>query len=164
MPIVMNRAKSPQPTTTSHIATPSGRRILVIDNEPVLRTTFKHLLEAEGFQVWVAADGREGIEIFREVRPDLVITDMVMPQQDGYVTIRCLCEECPGLPIIAMSAVVSPDEIERPLECGAFCYISKPVDMDALCSMIRSILGDDFGGAVGGLNGSRSPAPRGSEP
>lgn len=122
--------------------------ILVIDDEPVLRTTFKHMLEEEGYRVWVAGDGREGLRLFRQKRPKLIITDMVMPEIDGSAVIETLREECPGIPIIAMSAIAEPAQMERPLESGAYCYLTKPVDMPVLFDLIRAILtpGPDFEG------------------
>lgn len=114
--------------------------ILVIDDEPVLRTTFKHMLEEEGYRVWVARNGLEGLRLFREKRPELIITDIVMPEFDGSALIETLQEECPGIPIIAMSAIVEPAKMERPLECGAYCYLTKPVDMPILFELIRAIL------------------------
>lgn len=128
---------------TKSVGTPlKGARdgILVIDDEPVLRTTFKHMLEEEGYRVWVAKNGCEGLQIFRENRPEIVITDLVMPISDGFAMIDSLRRECPGLPIIAMSAFVQPEKMEQPLESGAFCYLTKPVDMPVLFDLIRAIL------------------------
>ncbi len=114
--------------------------ILVIDDEPVLRTTFKHMLEEEGYRVWVAQNGREGLELFRKNRPEIVITDMVMPVLDGFAMIDSLRRECPGLPIIAMSAFLEPEKMEKSLDSGAFCYLTKPVEMPVLFDLIRAIL------------------------
>lgn len=114
--------------------------ILVIDDEPVLRMTFKYILEEEGYRVWVAKDGREGLRIFEERRPGVVITDMVMPIVDGFEMIARLRSEHPELPIIAMSAFADPKRMGRPLECGAFCYLTKPVDMRVLLDLIQAIL------------------------
>lgn len=118
----------------------TAQGILVIDDEPVLRMTFKHILEEEGYRVWVAKDGREGLRIFEERRPGLVITDMVMPVVNGFDMIARLWSEHPGLPIIAMSAFVAPERMKQPLECGAFCYMTKPVDMRVLLDLIQAIL------------------------
>ena len=118
----------------------SAHGILVIDDEPVLRMTFKHILEEEGYRVWVAKDGLEGLRLVEERRPRVVITDMVMPVVDGFAMIARLRSEHPGLPIIAMSAFVDPERMEQPLECGAFCYLTKPVDMRVLLDLIQAIL------------------------
>jgi len=125
----------------SEAASRDGRAgILVIDDEPVLRCTFKHMLEEEGYRVWVAEDGREGLRMFRQHHPRLIITDMVMPGLDGSVVINTLRKESPEIPIIAMSAIAKPAQMERPLEGGAYCYLTKPIDMPTLFDLIRAIL------------------------
>lgn len=116
-------------------------QILVIDDEPVLRLTFRHMLEKQGYQVRVADNGQTGLELVRESPPDLVITDLYMPEYDGYATIERLQEEFPDLPIIAMSAVVGPSGRQRTVNLGASCCITKPVDMALLLRMVESMLG-----------------------
>ncbi len=114
--------------------------ILVIDDEPVLRLTFKHLLEDKGYRVWVAENGREGMEVFHRHPIDLVITDIVMPELDGFATIELLRSEAPTLPIIAMSAVADEREMQRSLTDPAFCCVSKPLNHRVLFSLVRAIL------------------------
>ena len=91
-----------------------AHEILVIDDEPVLRMTFKHILEEEGYRVRVGKDGREGLRIFEETRPALVITDMIMPVVDGFEIIARLRDEESRLPIIATSAFVDPGRVRQP--------------------------------------------------
>jgi CheY-like chemotaxis protein len=78
-------------------------KILVIDDEAAIRDTLKFILEAYGYQVATASNGREGLETFEMVRPDLVITDLLMPEKDGLETISDLRRQQPGLPIVAIS-------------------------------------------------------------
>lgn len=132
---------------SEHDNRPAG--ILVIDDEPVLRATFKHLLEERGYRVWVAENGREGMRVYYEMHPDIVITDMVMPDLDGFATIKLLRQHSPVLPIIAMSALISADELESPLGTGAFCHVKKPVDMDELSKLIEAILEPETNGERG---------------
>ncbi len=117
-------------------------RIVVIDDEPVLRLTFRLILEADGHKVWDAENGRVGVDICRHERPDLVITDMIMPEQEGFETLSILHDEFPGLPVIAMSGA----GVKAPAENGAFTngdrYVSKPVDKLELLSLVHSILRD----------------------
>jgi DNA-binding response OmpR family regulator len=78
-------------------------RILVIDDEPDMRAFVEEILTSAGYEVVVAADGREGVERYRTSPADLVITDLYMPNQDGMATIRELRSCFPTLAIIAMS-------------------------------------------------------------
>lgn len=114
--------------------------ILIIDDEPVLRLTFKYLLEGEGYCVWVAANGHDGLDIFHKHPIDLVITDIVMPELDGFATIDALRREAPSLPIIAMSAVAGEQAMQRPLTDPAFCCVSKPLNQRTLFELVRAIL------------------------
>jgi CheY-like chemotaxis protein len=79
------------------------KRILVIDDESTALDLLRRILEAAGYEVQVAANGLEGVELFRRRPCDLVITDMVMPVQDGLQTILDLRNEVPNLPVIAIS-------------------------------------------------------------
>lgn len=115
-------------------------RLVIIDDEPVLRLTFRHMLEEEGFQVWTAENGRIGQAVCKDVRPDLVITDLAMPEQDGYTTIRALHRDYPDLPIIAMSAVAASPGRMKTLDLGVTCCITKPVDGDSLVRLVHGLL------------------------
>lgn len=123
--------------------------ILIIDDEPVLRLTFKYLLEGEGYCVWVAANGRDGLDIFHKHPIDLVITDIVMPELDGFATIEALRREAPSLPIIAMSAIAGEQAMQRPLTDPAFCCVSKPLNQRTLFELVRAILVPSPDGAAG---------------
>src|SRR5690348_15772000 len=77
--------------------------VLVIDDEAVVRQSLETLLETYGFQVALARDGAQGLAAFRRIAPDLVLTDIVMPNQDGIETILTMRRERPAAKIIAMS-------------------------------------------------------------
>jgi CheY-like chemotaxis protein len=79
------------------------KRILVIDDEPSALDVLRRILEGEGYEVQAAANGLDGVALFRRQPCDLVITDMVMPVKDGLQTILELRDEAPDLPIIAIS-------------------------------------------------------------
>jgi len=78
-------------------------KILVIDDEYLVRDTLARLLRAKGCEVVTAADGEHGMTVFRSAAPDLVITDILMPEQEGIQTIRLMRHERPDAKIIAIS-------------------------------------------------------------
>src|SRR5690242_8002624 len=78
-------------------------QILVIDDEPMLRRTLRAVLERAGHTVVEAEDGNQGLEQFNVQRPDLVLTDIIMPNREGVETIGEMRRQAPDLPIIAMS-------------------------------------------------------------
>jgi CheY-like chemotaxis protein len=105
-------------------------RILVIDDDRVVRETLTRLIEAQGHQVFAAADGAFGTAIFRIEAPDLVLTDMVMPRQEGIETIRLMRRERPDAKIIAMSGDVPDakfDLLAIAQQLGADASLRKPV-------------------------------------
>jgi DNA-binding response OmpR family regulator len=78
-------------------------KILVLDDEPSILLMIKKMLEKEGHEVYVALNGIEGMELFEEYKPDMVITDIIMPGKEGLETILELRKNYPGLKIIAIS-------------------------------------------------------------
>ena len=78
-------------------------RILIIDDDRFMCETLKRVFEGENHEVLIAGNGREGLELFRRERADLIITDILMPEKDGLESIAELKSEYPGLPIIAIS-------------------------------------------------------------
>lgn len=120
-------------------------RIVVIDDEPVLRLTFRLILEQDGHEVWDAENGRDGLDICRHERPDLVITDIMMPEQEGTETVSILHDEFPNLPVIAMSGAGIVFAGMGQEESKSYRYITKPVDGPNLLNVVHSLLPDIHG-------------------
>ncbi|HEX8774311.1 MAG TPA: response regulator transcription factor [Pyrinomonadaceae bacterium] len=114
-------------------------RILVVDDEPqiarVLRTGLKH----HGYDVRVAADGVSALETFNDWRPDLVVTDLAMPNLDGLELCRRLRAVSP-LPIIVLSVRGEEKTKVEALDAGADDYVTKPFGMDELLARVRAQL------------------------
>jgi CheY-like chemotaxis protein len=119
------------------------QRILVIDDEPQLRAVLKRFLEIEGYEVEVAADGREALRIYAGKPADLVITDLIMPEKEGIETIRELKDSYPGIKIIAMSGGgrLGPETyLTLARKLGAQRTLSKPFELKALGDAVRELL------------------------
>jgi CheY-like chemotaxis protein len=116
-------------------------RILVIDDDEGVRVTVEHVLKAAGYQVAIATDGKQAIGLLGTFLPDVVITDLIMPTQDGMTTIQILKMQSPGLKIIAMSggARIGNDNIlQKAKEIGADHIIAKPFEFDVLTKLVES--------------------------
>jgi DNA-binding response OmpR family regulator len=116
-------------------------RILVIDDDPVARVTIQTILEEEGYSVTCAEDGRRGLAAFRESRPDLVVTDIVMPGKEGIETILELRSIWPDGPIIAISGggrIGKGDFLKMAKTCGADAVLAKPFEPAELLALVRS--------------------------
>jgi DNA-binding response OmpR family regulator len=114
-------------------------RILVADDDPDLLELLRLNLEAEGHIVAVACDGTEALEMAMQVRPDLLVLDVMMPGLDGLEVTRKLRErpETAGLPIVLLTARGSNPEILEGWQSGADYYITKPFELEHLLYFIE---------------------------
>jgi CheY-like chemotaxis protein len=119
-------------------------RVLVIDDDPVLLTLATCLVEALGHQVVQATQGREGVSLFIADPTDLIVTDIVMPDQEGIETIRAIRAVDPKVPILAMSGSTNAetpwDYLKLALTLGATSTIYKPFTPEAFTAEIRKLL------------------------
>jgi len=115
----------------------TARKILVVDDEPLITESLEYSLKQEGFQVLVAHDGHQALEIAREESPDLVVLDLMLPGMDGWEVCRRLRQES-TVPIIMLTA--RGQEIDRVLglELGADDYLPKPFSFRELLARIRA--------------------------
>jgi DNA-binding response OmpR family regulator len=117
-------------------------RILLIDDDDLLRGVLAKALAHNGHEVVQAENGRQGIEIARVNDFNLVITDLIMPVQEGVETIIMLHKEQPELPIIAMSGGTSHTSVYLDVasKIGARCVLSKPFTPHELVTAIAEVL------------------------
>jgi two-component system, NtrC family, response regulator AtoC len=115
----------------------SGRRILVIDDEPGLRHTLTLILQDEGYAVVTAEDGEAGLRMATGERPDLVLCDIRMPRMDGLTFMDRYREEGGEALVIMMSAYGSIDTAVEAMRRGAYDYVSKPFNADEVILTLR---------------------------
>lgn len=116
-------------------------RILIIDDDANLRTILGHALKEAGYEVGLAADGREGIKQHRAAPADLIITDLFMPEQEGLETIRQLHKEFPELAIIAMSGIDPTNTmLTIASKLGAARILQKPFGVEKLLKTLAEVL------------------------
>jgi two-component system, chemotaxis family, chemotaxis protein CheY len=118
-------------------------KILVIDDDVIVRETIAQILEERGHQVLSAEDGKRGVAAFRTGRPDLVITDIIMPEQEGIQTITEIRRLAPQAKIIAISGggrIGNTDFLKIARHLGANDVIAKPFDPDDLVSRVDRCL------------------------
>lgn len=106
------------------------RVILIADDSPTIRKFVAIALKMQGFEVLAAADGMEAIELLPSNNIDLIITDLNMPNLDGFELIKSVREneEFKEIPIIILSSLSGSDEIKKGEKCGANAYVIKPFD------------------------------------
>jgi two-component system KDP operon response regulator KdpE len=116
-----------------------GKKILIVDDDPDLRSLVELLFTQAGAEVYVACDGREGLGQLAACRPDLVLLDVTMPILDGWETCR-LMRRLSDAPIIFLTVLTHEDEVVRGFEYGAVDYVSKPFSTKVLLARARAAL------------------------
>jgi DNA-binding response OmpR family regulator len=127
-----------KPRTRNTVAANRQNTILVVDDEPSVRETIGRVLAAEGFEVSLAANGVEALEIAASRRVDLVILDLNMPALGGWDTFERLTFDNPFLSVIIVTA--RPNQLFAALGAGAVALLEKPFDYPKLIEEIRSAL------------------------
>ncbi|MGO9231918.1 MAG: response regulator [Bryobacteraceae bacterium] len=115
-------------------------RVLVVDNEAGVRSLLPAVPEQGGYEVIEAANGSQALEEARARRVDLVLTDLVMPEQEGIETTQALRKEVAGIEIIAMSGLLGGEFLEAARKLGAQAVLSKPVSADVLLAKVAEVL------------------------
>src|SRR5215467_15074154 len=118
-----------------------GLRILIVDDEPLMRLSMVDALEAVGYDVQAAASGPEGIEAIRVREFDLVITDLRLPGVDGLTVLKSTKEKAPQTDVVVITAHGSVETAVGAMKLGAFDYITKPFQMDELLLIVERIGG-----------------------
>jgi DNA-binding NtrC family response regulator len=108
------------------------RKILVIDDDPSLRRVLEYNLQEEGYEVFTAATGEEGLRVFDKHEPALVITDMKMPDMDGFRVMQGIKKRNPDALVIIITAFGAVDAAVKAMKLGAYDYITKPFNRDEL--------------------------------
>ena len=130
-------------------------RVLVVDDNKVIRQLIRVNLELEGFEVVTAADGAECLDVVHEVRPDVVTLDVVMPRLDGLHTAARLRSDprTRHLPIAIVSACTQY-EVESGLEVGVDAFLAKPFEPAELVGMVRQLMDAAAEGGAGSGRGA----------
>jgi len=122
----------------------SGLRVLVVDDEPDASALTAEVLGSRGAQVEKAASVREAYALFERFRPELIVSDIAMPDEDGFSFIRRI-RSLPSaqggrVPAIALTAFASESDSARALEFGYSLHLGKPVDPDALAEAVAKLV------------------------
>mgnify|MGYP000075014225 CR=1 FL=1 len=112
-------------------------KILVVDDEPILRDSLQVALTSSGYEVVMARTGEEGLERFQIEQPDLILLDHWLPGINGDEVLRRVKERDPEIPIIIMTAQGSIEMAVNSMKMGAFDFLVKPFELDQVESLIR---------------------------
>lgn len=116
--------------------------ILYVEDDPNNRTLIRRILGAEGYTVYEAANASIALETLQNIKPNLILMDINMPEVDGYTLtaqIRAL-PEMSAVPIVALTANVMKGDRERSLQAGCDGYIQKPIDIDTIAAQVQRFM------------------------
>ena len=116
-----------------------AKSILIVEDDNNIADLLRLYLEKEGYQATIAADGTQGIDLYRKLRPDLVLLDVMMPVMDGWSVCKAIRAEA-QTPIIMLTAKGDTDSKVMGLKTGADDYITKPFEMKEVLARIEAVL------------------------
>ena len=120
----------------------SPMKILIVEDSPTQAQRLRHILEQQGYEVGVAGNGRLALEMAPQFQPALIISDVIMPEMDGYELSRRIKanSDLRDIPIILVTTMSDPEDVIRGLECGADNFVLKPYDEHYLLGRVRYVL------------------------
>src|SRR5690554_4402087 len=118
------------------------KRILIIEDDTVLRENIAELLSLAHYEVYNASDGKKGVNTAKQLLPDVIICDIMMPELDGYGVLETLSQDAATMqiPFIFLSAKTERQDIRKGMDLGADDYIVKPFEESELLGAIKSRL------------------------
>lgn len=118
------------------------KKILIVDDEPNILMSLEFLMKKEGYEVFVARDGSEALDIISAERPDIVVLDIMMPNVDGYEVCRKIkdSQEMKHIQVVFLSAKSKPEDIEKGYEMGADLYLTKPFSTRNLVKEVKKLI------------------------
>lgn len=114
-------------------------KLLVIDDDTAVTDLLSLLLKSQGFEVFATNNSSDGLSMIRELQPDLVILDLMMPEMDGWEVCRAVRQFNQQVPIIILSALNDPSMIASVLDAGADDYLTKPTPSRVLVAHINRL-------------------------
>ena len=118
----------------------SGKRVLVVEDDPSIAIGLRINLESEGYVVSLAEDGEAGLDMARTLEPDLIVLDLMLPKRNGLEVLHDLRAEGRTMPIIILSAKAGEMDKVAGLELGAEDYVAKPFSLAELLARVRAAL------------------------
>ena len=120
------------------------RKILLVDDSETVLMMERMILQKESYQVVMARDGQEGIAKAMEVKPDLILMDVVMPNMNGFEAVKWLRqrEETKSVPIVMVTTKAEMESMETGYESGCSDYVIKPIDSLELLTKVKNLLSE----------------------
>ena len=120
-----------------------AKKILVIEDEAMLQNSIREFLLAENFEVSTASDGEEGVKLVKEVKPDLILLDLILPKKDGFGVLEDIKKdsETKNIPVILLTNLEGANDIDRAFSYGVNAYLVKAnYKLEEIVAKVKEIL------------------------
>lgn len=120
------------------------KKILIVEDEKEIADPIQALLHLSGYETVLSMDGRDAVEKAREVVPDIILLDVMLPRLNGLDACKIIKEDprLKQVPVIMLTGLNQLGDAEKAFEMGASDYLSKPFDVDRLIAKIKKLVGD----------------------
>ncbi|MDH6533706.1 DNA-binding response regulator [Parabacteroides sp. 52] len=115
-------------------------KVLLVEDESTLTMIIKDTLDGHEFEIFLAANGEEGILKYKEIQPDIIVSDVMMPTMDGFSMIKEIRKTDPHIPVLFLSARSAANDVVEGFELGGNDYLKKPFGMAELIIRIKALL------------------------
>ncbi len=120
-----------------------AKKIIVVDDAPIIRLMLKDIMQYNGYQVVAeCGSGKEGVEKYKEFKPDLVTMDIIMPEKDGIEALEDILKIDPNAKVVMVTAIDQRESLMRAIKAGAADYIVKPFENDRVLSAVKNAIGE----------------------
>ncbi|MBO3117574.1 response regulator [Winogradskyella sp. DF17] len=118
------------------------KKIVIVDDEPNIVMTLEYTFKKQNFEVYIARDGGEALEILETVVPDIILLDVMMPKVDGYQTLKLIKEnkKLKNTKVVFLTAKNKASDIEKGVKLGADKYLTKPFSIKKIVSEINELI------------------------
>lgn len=130
--------------TTDNKISDNKITVLLVEDETTLAFIIKNTLEEDGFNIYTAADGEEGLRMATEVQPDIIVADVMMPRMDGFEMVRRLRQSDRHTPVLFLTARSAINDVVEGFQLGANDYLKKPFGMQELSIRLKALLNKAF--------------------
>lgn len=117
-----------------------SKKVLIVDDEPNIVMALEYALKKKKYEVYIARDGDEAIEIVSKEDPAILLLDIMMPKVDGYEVLSAVKKQKRGTKVIFISAKNKPGDVQKGLDMGADAYLTKPFSIKKLILQVEELL------------------------
>lgn len=116
------------------------KKILLVEDEENLALILKDTLEAQGYEIIVAPDGEDGLNLYYQFAPDVIVTDVMMPKLNGFEMVKRIRQSDKNTPVLFLTAKIAVSDVVRGFSIGANDYLRKPFSIQELMARIKSLV------------------------